>query len=391
MHTSDSTTRGEGAEPLGGVHQGAGARMSEGTFFGHPRGLGVLFAAEMWERFSYYGMRAILVLYMLHVLKYPDAQATHIYGWYTGLVWFTPLLGGLLADHVFGTRRSIVIGGSIIAAGHFVLAIPSAAGFYPGLALVVLGTGLFKPNASTMVGQLYQPGDSRRDAGYTIFYMGINLGSFIAPFVCGYLAQKINWHYGFGAAGVGMVLGLITYVALRDRYLLGIGEVPRRKERAATEAEADGWPTSDEWRRIAAIIILFVFAAAFWVSFEQAGSSLNIFADRYLNLQVGRFAIPSSWFQAAQPLFVLTFGPVFAALWQWLARRGREPSTALKMAMGLLLVGFGYGFMILAGRQTDACLAAHAASCAIVSPVWLLLTYMIGEWGELCLSPVGLS
>jgi proton-dependent oligopeptide transporter, POT family len=364
--------------------------MSDGTFFGHPRGLGVLFAAEMWERFSYYGMRAILVLYMVHVLKYPDAQATHVYGWYTGLVWFTPLIGGWLADRVWGTRRSMVIGGSIIAAGHFVLAIPSPASFYPGLALVILGTGLFKPNASTMVGQLYAPGDRRRDAGYTMFYMGINFGSFFAPFVCGYLGQKVNWHYGFGAAGVGMVIGLITYVWLRDKYLPGIGLAPVA---APTTAHTDDRAlTRDEYKRIVAICIVFFFAAAFWVSYEQAGSSLNLFADRYINLKAGGFAVPSSWYQATQPLFVIVFAPIFAALWQWLGRRRWEPSTALKMALGLLLVGAGFGFMINAGHQTDACLATHAASqCAIVSPFWLVSTYLMGVLGELCLSPVGLS
>lgn len=365
--------------------------MSEHNFFGHPRGLGVLFAAEMWERFSYYGMRAILVLYMVHVLKYPDAQATHVYGWYTGLVWFTPLAGGWLADRVFGTRRALVIGGSIIAAGHFVLAIPATWSFYPGLALIVLGTGLFKPNASTMVGQLYEPGDKRRDAGYTIFYMGINLGSFFAPFVCGYLGQKVNWHYGFAAAGVGMVLGLISYVSLRDKYLPGIGLPPAG--RSSPSAPTHRPLTPDEWRRILAIWIVFLFAAAFWVSFEQAGSSLNLFADRYLDLHIGSFAIPSSWFQAAQPLDVILFAAVFAAMWQWLGRRGMEPSTPMKMALGLLLIGAGYVFMIIAGRQVDACLAAHrsAADCAVVSPLWLLATYLVGEFGELSLSPVGLS
>jgi len=359
------------------------------TFFGHPRGLGVLFAAEMWERFSYYGMRALLVLYMVHVLKYQDVQATHVYGLYTGLVWFTPLLGGWLADRVFGTRRALVIGGSIIATGHFVLAIPAAWSFYPGLALVVIGTGLFKPNASTMVGQLYEPGDRRRDAGYTIFYMGINIGSLFAPLVCGYLGQKVNWHYGFAAAGVGMVLGLISYIALRDRYLPGIGIAPSRQP--ATTVRTRVRLTSDERRRITAIWIVFLFAAAFWVSYEQAGSSLNLFADRYIDLQVGNFSIPSSWFQTAQPGYVIILAPLFAALWQWLGRRNREPSTPLKMALGLVLVGVSFAFMITAGRQTDACLASHAANCATVSPFLLLATYGIGELGELCLSPVGLS
>ena len=359
------------------------------TFFGHPRGLGVLFAAEMWERFSYYGMRAILVLYMVHVLGYADARALGVYALYVGLVWVTPLPGGWLADRVFGTRRAIVIGGSVIAAGHFVLAIPAAWSFYPGLALVVIGTGLFKPNASTMVGQLYQPGDRRRDAGYTIFYMGINFGSFFAPFVCGYLGQKVNWHYGFGAAGVGMVLGLISYLALRDKYLPGIGLAPA--PRSATTA-ADRAPlTRDEWKRILAIWIVFIFAAAFWISYEQAGGSLNIFADRYINLRMGSFSIPSSWFQAAQPLYVIVFAGVFASIWQWLGQRGREPSTAMKMVIALLLVGASFGFMIIAGRQVDACTAAHQANCAIVSPVWLMATYLVGVLGELCLSPVGLS
>jgi len=359
------------------------------TFFGHPRGLGVLFAAEMWERFSYYGMRAILVLYMVHVLKYPDSRALGVYAVYVGLVWFTPLVGGMLADRVFGTRLAIVIGGSVIAAGHFVLAIPAAWSFYPGLALVVIGTGLFKPNASTMVGQLYEPGDRRRDAGYTIFYMGINFGSFFAPFVCGYLGQKVNWHYGFGAAGVGMVLGLITYVALRDKYLPGIGLAPARHEASTTDDNAP--LESDEWKRIQAIVIVFLFAAAFWVSYEQAGGSLNLFADRYIDLHVGSFTVPSSWFQAAQPLFVIVFAAAFAAMWQWLGKRNMEPSTALKMVFGLLLVGGGYAFMIVAGRQVDACLATHAANCAIVAPGWLLATYLVGVLGELCLSPVGLS
>jgi proton-dependent oligopeptide transporter, POT family len=255
----------------------------------------------------------------------------------------------------------------------------------------VLGTGLFKPNASTMVGQLYEPGDKRRDAGYTIFYMGINLGSFFAPFICGYLGQKVNWHYGFAAAGVGMVLGLISYVTLRDRYLPGIGLPPA--QRSGSDAPTHHSPlTENEWKRILAIWIVFLFAAAFWLSYEQAGSSLNLFADRYLDLHIGSFAIPSSWFQAAQPMYVIVFAAVFAAMWQWLGKRGMEPSTALKMAIGLLLVGAGYIFMIIAGRQVDVCLATHPATgCAIVSPMWLLATYLVGEFGELSLSPVGLS
>jgi proton-dependent oligopeptide transporter, POT family len=203
------------------------------------------------------------------------------------------------------------------------------------------------------------------------------------------LGQKVNWHYGFGAAGVGMVLGLITYVWLRDKYLPGIGMAPAQGSESADHEQAP--LTGDEWRRIFAIWIVFLFAAAFWVSYEQAGSSLNLFADRYIDLHVGAFVIPSSWFQAAQPLFVIAFAAIFAAMWQWLGRRNMEPSTALKMVFGLLLVGGGYAFMIVAGRQVDGCLGTHATNCAIVAPGWLMATYLVGVLGELCLSPVGLS
>jgi POT family proton-dependent oligopeptide transporter len=359
--------------------------------FGHPRGLALLFVVEMWERFSFYGMRALLVLYMVHVLGWPDDRADHLYGLYMGAVYLTPLLGGWLADRFIGTRRSLVIGGLIIAAGHFVLAVPNLSTFYPGLILVVIGTGFFKPNVSTMVGQLYRAGDPRRDAGFTIFYMGINLGGFIAPLICGYLGQRVGWHYGFGAAGVGMLLGLAAYLIFRARYLPGIGVTTARQQATATGHH--GQPlTAAEWRRIAALAIVFVLVAFFWASYEQGGSSLNLFADRYTDLHLGTRTIPSSWFQSAQPMFVLLLAPVFAFIWRWLSARHAEPSTAFKMALGLALLGGGYGFMVVGGRIADACVATHpGGGCAVVSPFWLTTTYLFTVLGELCVSPVGLS
>jgi proton-dependent oligopeptide transporter, POT family len=360
--------------------------------FGHPRGLALLFIVEMWERFSYYGMRALLVLYMVHALGWPDDRADHLYGMYTGAVYLTPLFGGWLADRFIGTRRSLVIGGLIIAAGHFVLALPTSNTFYLGLILVVIGTGFFKPNVSTMVGQLYRPGDPRRDAGFTIFYMGINLGGFFAPLLCGYLGQRVGWHYGFGAAGVGMLLGLAAYLTLRAKYLPGIGVLTARQQSVAAGRPASEPLSTAEMQRVVALAIVFVFVAVFWASYEQAGSSLNLFADRYTNTHLGSWSIPSSWFQSAQPMFVLIFAPLFAILWRWMSARKIEPSTAMKIALGLLLIGGGYGFMVVGGHLADACVASHpAGGCAVVSPFWLVTTYMFTVFGELCVSPVGLS
>ena len=372
---------------------------------GHPRGLALLFVVEMWERFSYYGMRALLVLYLVNVLKWHDADADSLYGTYTSLVYLTPLLGGYIADRFLGTRRSLVLGGVIIAAGHFALAAETMPMFYAGLTLVVIGTGFFKPNVSTMVGQLYRQGDPRRDAGFTIFYMGINLGGFIAPLVCGYLAQgpafkhwlasmgvdpSRSWRWGFAAAGVGMLAGLVTYVWLRDRYLPGIGLRTPGPERSKDSATA-GALTPEERRRVLALFITFIFVMFFWVAYEQAGSSLNLFADRYTNLHVAGVTIPSSWFQSAQPLFVLLFAPVFAIAWRELGKRGLEPSTCLKMALGLAIIGVGYLFMVMGGHVADSCVATHASSCSVASPVWLASFYLFSVLGELCVSPVGLS
>ncbi|MGE5730970.1 MAG: peptide MFS transporter [Gemmatimonas sp.] len=410
------------------------AVFDDRALLGHPRGLGLLFITEMWERFSYYGMRAILVLYLVNALKWDTAHAANLYGTYTMLVLLTPVIGGYLADRFIGTRRSLVVGSIVISLGHFTLAFPGMTAFYIGLGLIIIGTGFFKSNVSTMVGQIYREGDPRRDSGFTIFYMGINTGAFLGPLVCGGLAQssRFGWHYGFAAAGVGMVLGLIGYLWGRDRYLPGIGVSLSRKEaadaRAATAVlSADsgnpvlhggiggaigavvGWflgggnylgvlmglvigaalgitvfgSRGEERKRVIALFIVVFFVIFFWAAYEQAGSSMNLFADKNTDLHAGSLLIPSSWFQSVNPAAILIFAPVFAGLWTSLGRRGREPSTALKMVLGLALLAGGFVFMVIGGSRAD--------QGVLVSPFWLVAAYTFHTLGELCLSPVGLS
>ena len=407
--------------------------LDDRALFGHPRGLGLLFITEMWERFSYYGMRALLILYLTQALHWNTARAANLYGTYTMLVFLTPLIGGYLADRFIGTRRSLVIGGVIIASGHFCLAVPSMTMFYVGLVLIIIGTGFFKPNVSTMVGQIYADGDSRRDAGFTIFYMGINTGAFLGGLVCGYLGDQTRfgdrgWHWGFGAAGVGMLLGLGVYLAFRDKYLPGIG-VKATKVIPAIGAPivaadskvvlhgligaAAGIALSvllggfdvlgafvgatigaslgitvlgshgEERKRVIAIFIVAFFVIVFWACYEQAGSSMNLFAANNTQLQVGSFHIPPAWSQNVDPAVIVLFAPLFAWIWVKLAKIGREPSTALKMAIGLALLGFGFVFMVIGGQRAD--------NGALVSPLWLVAAFTFHTWGELCLSPVGLS
>ncbi len=406
------------------------AVFDDRSLLGHPRGLGLLFLTEMWERFSYYGMRALLVLYLVNALRWDTARAASLYGTYTMAVYLTPLVGGYLADRVIGTRRSLVIGGAIIALGHFSLAVPGMPTFYLGLTLIVVGTGLFKPNASTMVGQIYPPGDARRDAGFTIFYVGINVGAALGPWICGTLAQSdtFGWHWGFAAAGVGMVLGLATYLWGRETYLPGIGigvEAPAAREAARGRVHSHGLAhgiggavagsilaaalsgldplaivigaavgaslavpllgtRGDERRHVVALFTVFFFVIFFWAAYEQAGSSLNLFADKNTALpRLFGWKMPSSWFQSVNPVFILLFAPVFAGTWSALGARRREPSTALKMVLGLFLLGVGFLFMMAGGHRAD--------SGVLVSPLWLTLAYLFHTLGELCLSPVGLS
>jgi POT family proton-dependent oligopeptide transporter len=379
-------------------------------------------------------MRALLVLYLVNVLKWDTARAANLYGTYTMLVYLTPLIGGYLADRLIGTRRSLVIGGVIIALGHFTLAVPGMTAFYIGLGFIIIGTGFFKSNVSTMVGQIYRPGDARRDSGFTIFYMGVNLGAFLGPIVCGYLAQSsgFGWHWGFAAAGVGMVFGLIVYIMGRDKYLPGIGVGIAAKQQStlneagilAPEAPEStlihaaggavvgggiGWLLAtgslfglamglvigaalgisvlgthgEERRRVIALFIVVFFVIFFWAAYEQTGSSMNLFADKNTNLDVGGFKVPSSWFQSVNPAAILIFAPIFAGLWTSLGRRGREPSTALKMVLGLALLATGFLFLVVGGSRAD--------QGVLVSPFWLVAAYTFHTLGELCLSPVGLS
>jgi proton-dependent oligopeptide transporter, POT family len=350
---------------------------------GHPAGLTTLFLTEMWERFSYYGMRALLLLYMAAALDkgglgFSDATATSIYGTYTMSVYLTPLLGGWIADRFLGARAAVLWGGIIIAAGHFSMAFSSLPTFYAGLILVAAGTGLLKGNVSTMVGGLYSEDDPRRDSGFSIFYMGINLGAMIAPIVCGYLGQKIDWHLGFAAAGVGMVIGLVQYTAHGKR-LAHVGNRPEtRKARQASGPQAPF--TREEVRRLMVIGLLFFFSVVFWMVLEQAGSSYTLFADRQTDNHIFGFEFPSSWFQSVNSVFVLLLAPIFAGL--WIRMKNRQPSSPAKFSIGLIFVGLGTLVLALGSTLTGS---------GKVSPMWLVAMYFVQTMGEMCLSPVGLS
>jgi POT family proton-dependent oligopeptide transporter len=364
-------------------------------FFGHPRGLSTLFFTEMWERFSYYGMRAFLILYMVAPvtaggLGFSDADAASIYGTYTASAWGLAILGGIVADRFLGQYRSVLIGGIIIALGHVTLAFPPVPFFYAGLALVATGTGLLKPNVSTLVGSLYEQADARRDAGFSLFYMGINIGAIAGPLIAGYLAQRVDWHIGFGCAAVGMALGLLQYVLGKKRLQPGLDRLsvqpkPQSPAQSTATPAAGGFLgfSGDEWRRIGAIVIFFLVATLFWGAYEQQGSTLNLFADRYTRLEIFGFSFPSSWFQSVPPIFVVIFAPTFA--WLWVRLGAREPSVPAKIALGLLFMGLSFLILVPAGAM------AQADGGTRVSPWWLIAVYMGATFGEVCLYPVGLS
>lgn len=482
-----------------------GNSATANDFFGHPRGLSTLFFTELWERFSYYGMRALLVLFMTAEalgdnpgLGFSVGEATAIYGIYTFFVYVLSLPGGWVADNIWGQKKAVFVGGCIIAAGHFSMAVPTTTFFFIGLALIVLGTGLLKPNVSSMVGDIYPEGGARRDAGFSIFYMGINLGAILGPLLCGLLGEGYNWHYGFSLAGFGMVLGLISY-KVGDKYLQGAGELDEsfteeevsRKSKifytissiliaivvvfgflqssGAIDVALDvlaqnlgivaviitllffgyiiffGGHNTEEKKRLGVIFWLFILAALFWSGFEQAGSSLNLFASELTNRAVGpssffggygallvtfilalpiiyyvlkafrrdnlwgmaKFAlvvsavallgflywvfsqvgngwiIPASTLQLINPTFIVIFAPIFGFMWTWLASRNANPSIPVKFGLGLF--GLAAGFFVLAWGS------ANASATNLVSPAWLIVTYFLHTVGELCLSPVGLS
>ena len=417
----------------------AGMGPGASQLLGHPRGLATLFMTEMWERFSYYGMRALLVLFMVAALEdgglgLSDQTATAIYGLYTAAVFLGSLPGGWIADRLMGAQRAVWVGGIIIMCGHFILAIPSNAIFFLGLIVIVLGTGLLKPNITAIVGELYEPGDPRRDSGFTLFYMGINLGAALGPLICGWLALQ-NWHYGFAAAGVGMLFGLIQFRLTRHH----LGNAGREPDPSAVPSDGfrrrawlgigacialigclliaglGGWLqydavqlaqaatyvivavaviyfgyifafsglTKEERGRMIVIFVLISAATVFWVGSEQAGSSLNLFADRYTIREFGSFVIPASWFQSANPVFIILLGPLYSMLWIGLARRHLDPSSPLKLGIGLVILGLAFAVMIGA--------AALVAAGQQVLPSWLIFTYLLLTMGELALSPVGMS
>jgi POT family proton-dependent oligopeptide transporter len=416
------------------------ATHSDTSFFGHPRGLATLFFTEMWERFSYYGMRALLILFMTASvskggLGFPVVKAGAIYGFYTAMVYLLSLPGGWVADRIFGLRRAVLYGGILIVAGQLFLMSPGVQGFYAGLGLLMLGTGMLKPNASTMVGQLYAQGDRRRDSGFSIYYMGINLGGLLAPLACGWVGERIGWRLGFGIAGLGMLAGLIQFT-LGRKYLPAAGLHPappaspeagrRLKRNTALSAGAvvlilgtigllaatgvleltaqgvsgalgivliavvvgifawlllgPGW-SPIERKRSGAILVLFLASSVFWAAYEQAGSSLSLFAERSTNRVLFGFDFPASWFQFVPSLFVMILAPMFA--WLWIALGKREPSSPVKFTLALIFGGIGFAILIPPARATLV--------GALVSPWWLTATYFLQTVGEMCLSPVGLS
>src|SRR5262245_57202934 len=355
-------------------------RHTQTDLFGHPRGLSYLFATEMWQRFSYYGMRALLVLYMVKYLLDPErarhvvglsafksalesvfgplaAQpfASHIYGFYTGLVYLTPILGGLLADRVLGRRRTVIAGAALMAAGHFAMAFEQF--FLFALGLLILGNGPFKPNISTQVGELYAPGDRRRDRAFSIFYVGINLGAFLAPLICGTLGEELGWHYGFAAAGFGMTAGLVIY-------LLATPHLPddafSRRKSTPTSIDKDGR------RSILALLLLFVPVSLFWATYEQQGNTIALWADEFTDRRFFGVEIPVTWFQAFNPFMIFAFTPFIVAFWR---RQGaNEPSTTMKLAIGCLLTALAYLVMVL---------AAWSAGAGKASWLWLLAYFVV--------------
>jgi proton-dependent oligopeptide transporter, POT family len=349
---------------------------------GHPRGLTTLFFTEIWERFSYYGARAILMLYMVAPecaggMGLATSRAAAIYGAYTASVYFTALPGGWLADRYLGARLAVLIGGIFIAIGNFAMAFGYPNLFFAGMAVIALGCGLLKPNVSSMVGGLYSKTDPRRDSGFSIFYMGINIGAMISPLICGYLGQKINWHLGFAAAGIGMTLGLCQYV-LNGNRLAHVGKKPARGLSTETASPLKQPLTAEERKRLAVIGVLFCFSAIFWMAFEQAGSSLNLFADKKTANHFLGYEYPSSWYQSVNSIFIIIFAPVFS--WLWLRMGRKQPSSPAKFSYGLFFVGLGF-----------VVLAAASMSPGKVSPFWLICVYLLHTFGELSLSPIGLS
>ena len=367
---------------------------AEEQLWGHPKGLYILFFTELWERFSYYGMRAILVLYLISSVNgdnpgygWNEADAISLYGTYTMLVYVMSIAGGLIADKLWGQKRTVLIGGLLLCAGHGILAVDALWAFYAGLGLIILGVGGLKPNISTMVGGLYPQGDVRRDKGFTIFYIGINIGAFLSALIVGGIAEVYGWHYGFGLAGIGMLLGQAVFM-WGQKFLKGVGEAT--KDLIPAEAEAKARPlTNEEWDRMKVMLISFLLIIVFWGAFEQAGGLMNIYTAQKTDLSLSFSlpfvgdAIPASWFQSVNAFFIITLGVPIASFWVWWKNRGKESSSIFKMATGVIIMGVGFLFMSAASLQFEA-----EGSSAMY---WLVLAYLFHTIGELCASPVALS
>ena len=365
------------------------AIQKQKELFGHPVGLYVLFFTEMWERFSYYVMRAILTLYLVEQttsanpgLGWNNAEALALYGWYTMLVYVASIPGGWIADKLLGQKKSVLYGGILLVAGHSILAVEQMWAFYTGLILIILGVGMLKPNISTMVGGLYKQGDIRRDKGFTIFYIGINLGAFLASLIVGYVGEVHGWHYGFGLAGIGMALGLIQYLA-GQKHLKHVGNFMGASENEE-EKEAMKRPlTKIEKDRIVVLFISFLLVIVFWGAFEQAGGLMNIYAKDNTNRMLMGWEIPASWFQSLNAMFIIFLGTSVAAYWARRKLKGKTASSLFKMIIGLIIMGTGFFFMSAASSQFET-----TGSSAMY---WLVLAYLFHTVGELCISPVALS
>jgi POT family proton-dependent oligopeptide transporter len=365
------------------------ATIKQKELFGHPVGLYVLFFTEMWERFSYYGMRAILVLYLVAQtqgdnagLGWSNGEALALYGWYTMLVYVASIPGGWIADKFLGQKKSVLYGGILLVAGHSILAVEQMWAFYTGLGLIIAGVGMLKPNISTMVGGLYTQGDIRRDKGFTIFYIGINIGAFLSSLIVGYVGEVHGWHYGFGLAGIGMALGLIQYLA-GQKHLANVGNYLGASE-SKEEKEAMNKPlTKIEKDRVVVLFISFLLVIVFWGAFEQAGGLMNIYASEKTNRMLMGWEVPASWFQSLNAMFIIFLGTSVAAYWASRKLKGKEASSLFKMILGLIIMGTGFFFMTAAAGQYES-----NGSSAMY---WLVLAYLFHTVGELCISPVALS
>lgn len=362
--------------------------------FGHPIGLFILFFTEMWERFSYYGMRGILTLYVAASatavdpgLGWSNKDALWLYGWYTMLVYVASIPGGWIADKLLGQKKTVLLGGLLLCAGHGILAIPQDWAFFTGLLLIILGVGGLKPNISTMVGGLYKEGDIRRDSGFTIFYIGINIGAFLSSISVGLVAYYYGWHYGFGLAGIGMALGQVVYMA-GQKYLTGVGNFIGAKGSGVDPALAKKPLTKIEKDRIVVLLISFLIVVVFWGAFEQAGGLMNLYTDAKVDRTTGLNwleEIPAAVFQSLNAGYIIIFGTIVAGFWAWRKRRKKESSSLFKMAVGTIIMGLGYIFMMFASQEASAVAFGKAAM------IWIFLAYLFHTIGELCTSPVSLS